>query len=266
MCTLLITSLILASVSASAMTDAKNMTFTNPIIPGFFPDPSCIFVPEYDNTFFCASSSFLAFPGLPIHASKDLVNWKLIGHVFNREEQYPAFSTISNNQFGLYAPTIRYHNASFFVSVTIFGSSEYPYLQNLVFNSSNPFYDQSWGIPLKTEGTAYDTSLFWDDEGVTYDQGAGGTGIVQWQLDLGTGNIIDQQSIWNGTGGNAPEGPHIYKKDDYYYLLIAEGGSGDSKGTAATKHHASIARSKNIFGSYESNPMNPVLSNVNSSQ
>lgn len=57
----------------------SNSTFYNPILPGFHPDPSCIFVPEWNHTFFCASSSFEAFPGIPIHASKDLKNWKLIG-------------------------------------------------------------------------------------------------------------------------------------------------------------------------------------------
>lgn len=67
-----------------------NSTFLNPILPGFHPDPSCIFVPELDDTFLCASSSFNAFPGIPIHASKDLQNWKLIGHVLNRKEQLPA--------------------------------------------------------------------------------------------------------------------------------------------------------------------------------
>jgi len=71
---------------------AQNSTFYNPIFPGFYPDPSCIYVPERDNTFFCASSSFNAFPGIPIHASKDLQNWKLIGHVLNRKEQLPRLA------------------------------------------------------------------------------------------------------------------------------------------------------------------------------
>lgn len=62
-----------------AHTAAQNSTFQNPILPGFHPDPSCIHVPEWNDTFFCASSSFNAFPGIPIHASKDLQNWKLIG-------------------------------------------------------------------------------------------------------------------------------------------------------------------------------------------
>ena len=65
--------------SLSGLAEAENSTFNNPILPGFHPDPSCIFVPEWDDTFFCASSSFNAFPGIPIHASKDLQNWKLIG-------------------------------------------------------------------------------------------------------------------------------------------------------------------------------------------
>lgn len=69
----------LASLSLGAQLHAHNSTYYNPILPGFHPDPSCIFVPEWDDTFFCASSSFNAFPGIPIHASKDLQNWKLIG-------------------------------------------------------------------------------------------------------------------------------------------------------------------------------------------
>lgn len=71
-----------------------NSTYLNPILPGFHPDPSCIFVPEWDDTFFCATSSFNAFPGIPIHASKDLVNWKLIGTSLRNFLQYP-FAIIS---------------------------------------------------------------------------------------------------------------------------------------------------------------------------
>lgn len=71
-------SVLLTSIAHAA---AQNSTFQNPILPGFHPDPSCIYVPEWDETFFCASSSFNAFPGIPIHASKDLQNWKLVGTV-----------------------------------------------------------------------------------------------------------------------------------------------------------------------------------------
>lgn len=76
----------------SFLAQGQNSTFYNPILPGFHPDPSCIFVPDWNETFFCASSSFNAFPGIPIHASKDLQNWKLIGNVLNREEQLPRLA------------------------------------------------------------------------------------------------------------------------------------------------------------------------------
>ncbi len=90
------TSAILLSLAACVSTvlgqGGLNSTFQNPILPGFHPDPSCIFVPEWNETFFCASSSFNAFPGIPVHASKDLQNWKLIGHVLNRREQLPRLA------------------------------------------------------------------------------------------------------------------------------------------------------------------------------
>ncbi|TKA62265.1 hypothetical protein B0A55_10896, partial [Friedmanniomyces simplex] len=75
--TLTVAGLAGLSLAAPPGYQSKNSTYYNPIIPGFHPDPSCIFLKEWDNTFFCASSSFLAFPAMPIHASKDLVNWKL---------------------------------------------------------------------------------------------------------------------------------------------------------------------------------------------
>lgn len=80
------------SLAQSSPPARANTTYTNPILPGFHPDPSCIHVPDWDNTYFCASSSFNAFPGIPIHASKDLRNWRLVGHVLNRREQLPRLA------------------------------------------------------------------------------------------------------------------------------------------------------------------------------
>jgi beta-xylosidase len=117
-------STVLAGTSAST---SKNVTFTNSVIPGSNPDPSCIFAEDLSGgTFLCVTSSFLSFPGMPIHASKDLINWRLTGHVFNRPEQYPSFGNITNQQFGVYAPTLRHHDGVFYVTTTIFGKSEFP--------------------------------------------------------------------------------------------------------------------------------------------
>lgn len=87
--------LLFIAVKAAARSP-ENSTFINPILPGFHPDPSCIFVPEWDDTFFCATSSFQAFPGVPIHASKDLQNWKLIGNVLNRPSQLPDLAKVDS--------------------------------------------------------------------------------------------------------------------------------------------------------------------------
>jgi beta-xylosidase len=91
--------ILLLSLASSVIASKHpaNSTFTNPVLPGFHPDPSCIFVPELDDTFFCASSSFNAFPGIPIHASKDLQNWKLIGNVLNREAQLPGLGAVNSS-------------------------------------------------------------------------------------------------------------------------------------------------------------------------
>lgn len=75
----LVKGVLIAFAMMGSVSTSTNSTYENPILPGFHPDPSCIYVPEWNETFFCASSSFNAFPGIPIHASKDLQNWKLIG-------------------------------------------------------------------------------------------------------------------------------------------------------------------------------------------
>lgn len=146
--------------------------YRNPVIPGYHPDPS---VCRVGDTFYLVNSSFQYFPGVPIFQSKDMVHWQQIGNVLDRESQIPLKG--ASSWLGIYAPTIRYH-----------------------------------------EGTYY----------------------------MITTNV--------GNGGRYPEGPHIYKKDGYYYLLISEGGT-------ELAHRLTIARSRNIEGPYESNPNNPILTN-----
>jgi beta-xylosidase len=133
---LAVLSSVVASASASGR-HAGNSTINNPILPGFHPDPSCIFVQEWDDTFFCASSSFNAFPGIPMHASKDLQTWKLIGHVLNRPEQLPKLAetnrstrygasaetstgvVVLTRSSGIWAPTIRYNKGTFWLVTTL---------------------------------------------------------------------------------------------------------------------------------------------------
>src|SRR5690606_14319025 len=116
------------------------------------------------------------------------------------------------------------------------------------FRTTDPFDDDAWSDPLLFSPEAIDPDLFWDDDGKVY---AATQGIILQELDLETGELSQPPiEIWTGTGGVWPEGPHIYKRDGYYYLLIAEGGT-------ATDHAITIARSENIDGPYEAYENNP---------
>ncbi|KAF4781077.1 hypothetical protein HER10_EVM0006843 [Colletotrichum scovillei] len=247
-----------------SISEGSNSTFYNPIIPGFHPDPSCIFVPEWNNTFFCASSSFNAFPGIPLHASRDLQNWKLVGHVLNRKEQLPRLVETNRSTSGIWAPTLRYHDDTFWLVTTLVDDdrdvADASRWDNIIFKAQDPFDPASWTDAVHFEFEGYDTEPFWDDDGKTYINGAHAWKIGPWiqqaEADLNTGKVGEWKTIWNGTGGMAPEGPHIYRKDGYYYLLAAEGGTG-------LGHMVTMARSKSIGGPYQSNPSNPVLTNAN---
>ncbi|KAK4127250.1 glycoside hydrolase family 43 protein [Parathielavia appendiculata] len=252
-------------VSASRGHD-RNSTIVNPIFPGFYPDPSCIYLPEREHTFFCASSSFNAFPGIPIHASKDLQNWKLIGHVLNRREQLPRLAETNRSTSGIWAPTLRFHDETFWLVTTLVDDDrpqkDSSRLDNIIFKGKDPYNPKSWSNAVHFNFTGYDPEPFWDEDGKAYITGAHawqvGPYIEQAEVDLDTGKVGDWQIIWNGTGGLAPEGPHIYRKDGWYYLLAAE----DSGGTGLN-HMVTMARSKKISGPYEANPRNPVLTNAN---
>ncbi|KAL5362574.1 glycosyl hydrolase [Aspergillus floccosus] len=243
-----------------------NSTFTNPILPGFHPDPSCIFVPAWDKSYFCASSSFNAFPAIPIHASRDLQSWKLIGNAISRPEMLPGLATTNKSTSGIWAPTLRYDKKEerFWISTTLvfddLPSDDLSRWDNFVISTTDPFNSTSWTDPMHFEFEGYDTSLFWDDDGQVYVTGSHEykvwPGIQTATIDLHTGRTGTWNNPWNGTGGLAPEGPHIYKKDGYYYLMLAEGGTG-------LGHMVTMARSKNINGLYEPAPHNPLLTNAN---
>jgi beta-xylosidase len=242
--------------SCAGVSASTNTSYANPILPGWHPDPSCTFVEELNNTVFCATSSFLAFPGHPIYASKDFRNWKLASNVINKPTQVPLLGTAHADQReGIWAPTLRYRNGYFYV-ITVFVTLNPDRATLYVFNSTDPFQDDSWGDPVivETHGLlSIDTDLFWDDDGTAYMASAWGT-IYQSTIDVTTGITSEPITLWNGTGENNPEGPHMYKKDGYYYLQIAEGGSG-------LNHAVAIARSTNVSGPFEAYADNPILTN-----
>ena len=116
--TFLLLALTAAALGSTAAQNS-NSTIHNPMLPGFHPDPSCIFVPSWNETFFCATSSFNAFPGIPIHASQDLQSWRLIGHVLNRKAQLPRLAETNRSTSGIWAPTLRFRDDTFWLVTTL---------------------------------------------------------------------------------------------------------------------------------------------------
>lgn len=212
----------------------------NPIIPGFHPDPS---ICRVGGDYYLVNSSFEYFPGVPIFHSTDLQNWKQIGNVLNRESQLSLKD--ATGWQGIYAPTIRYHQGRYYMITTLVGGSG-----NFMVTATNPA--GPWSDPIWLKQGGIDPSLYFEGQKCYMVSNPDNT-ITLCEIDPETGHQLTEScGIWQGTGGRWPEGPHIYKKGDYYYLLISEGGT-------ELAHSITIARSRHIYGPYEANPANPIL-------
>lgn len=226
----------------------------NPVMPGFYPDPS---ICKAGEDYYLIHSSFAYFPGLPLFHSKDLAHWEQVGNVMERSSQLPL-SGCGHSQ-GLYAPTIRYHDGVYYVICTNISGGG-----NFIVTSPSP--QGPWSEPYYLpEAGGIDPSLFFDEDGKCYYIGThpnpdgcrydGDWYIWMQELDIGTMRLVGEpKDVWNGAmrGVIWPEGPHLYKKDGYYYIMHAEGGTGPD-------HAIAICRSWNLFGPYENNRKNPIL-------
>ena len=231
---------VFVALALALATSMMAQGYTNPVIPGYYPDPSVCRVGE---DFYLVNSSFQYFPGVPIFHSRDLIHWEQIGNVLDRESQLPLKG--ASSWTGIYAPTIRYHEGTFYMITTNVGSGG-----NFFVTATDP--RGPWSEPIWLKQGGIDPSLYFED-GRCYMVSNPNDGIWLCEIDPKTGEQLNEsQMLWQGDGGRYPEAPHIYHKDGYYYLLIAEGGT-------EFGHKLTIARSRNIYGPYESNPDNPIL-------
>lgn len=218
--------------------------YKNPVIPGFHPDPS---VCRAGDDFYLVNSSFQYFPGVPIFHSKDLIHWQQIGHCLTRPSQLPLKN--ASTWGGIYAPTIRYNDGVFYMVTTNVSDKG-----NFLVHTTDPAGE--WSEPVWLKQGGIDPSLYFEGD-KCYLVSNPDVGIYLCEINPLTGEqLSESKRIWNGTGGRHPEGPHIYKKDGWYYLLISEGGT-------EYGHKVTIARSRNIDGPYDSNPANPILTHIN---
>lgn len=221
-----------------------------PILAGFYPDPS---VCRVGDDFYLVNSSFEYLPGVPVHTSRDLVQWRQIGHVFESLEQLDLSAARSSG--GVFAPTIRHHDGMFYMITTDIGTMTEGHVIAHATDPAGP-----WSVPVRVETiTGIDPDLFWDVDGTCHVTGLGFgapgmSGIVSAPIDPLTGALLGPvRMLWQGTGLANPEGPHVYRIGDWYYCLLAEGGT--ERG-----HCVTIARAASLAGPWEACPHNPVLS------
>lgn len=236
----------------------KEGEFYNPILQGCYPDPA---ITRKGDDYYMVCSSFAMFPGVPIFHSKDLVNWKQIGHVLDRTSQLDVHDTGISS--GVYAPGITYnpHNDTFYMITTAFAGG----LGNIIVKTKDPM--KGWSDPIKLDFAGIDPSIFFDDNGKGYvvhnDAPAKGKELYNghrvikvWEYDVENDKIIPESDIVIVNGGTdiskRPiwiEAPHLYKKDGNYYLMCAEGGTGG--------WHSEVV----FIGSSPKGPFNPAPSN-----
>lgn len=223
------------------------MQIRNPVIPGFYPDPS---VCRRGKDYFLVTSSFGYFPGVPLFHSRDLVHYRQIGHCLTRRSQLPL-DRASNPGGGIYAPTIRFHDDAFYMTSTNLSSDGH-----FIVRTDDPF--GRWSDPVWVDQDGIDPSLLFDDDGTVYFTSTGveegRRGIIQSSIDIATGKrLCEPRLVWCGTGGQFPEAPHLFRLGGVYYLMIAEGGT-------EYGHMVTIARSESPWGPFETCPGNPILS------
>lgn len=224
--------------------------YENPVIPGFYPDPS---VCRVGADYYLATSSFEFFPGVPLFHSRDLIHWEQLGHVLTRESQLPLAGCRASG--GVFAPTLRCRDGRFYLTTTnVTGGGNF-------FVWTDDIRGE-WSDPVWIDHEGIDPSLFWDTDGrayliATHNDERGVQCIGQFEIDLKTGRRLGPtRPIWYGSGGKAPEGPHMYRINGWYYLMIAEGGT-------EYGHMETIARSRSVWGPFEGCPRNPILTHVN---
>jgi xylan 1,4-beta-xylosidase len=231
----------------------------NPILPGFYPDPS---ICRVDNDYYLVNSSFSYFPGVPIFHSTDLVHWKQIGHILDRPSQLKLINQGISQ--GIYAPAISYHEGTYYMVTTLIGGEGGNFFVTAK-NPAGPWSDPIW--LRNVEGI--DPSFFFDENGKAYllNNGPppanvslydGHRALWMQEFDVKLQTLVGERKIIVNAGTDISkkpiwiEGPHIYKRNGFYYLMAAEGGTGEA-------HSEVIFRSKNIWGPYEVFSGNPIL-------
>jgi xylan 1,4-beta-xylosidase len=233
----------------------------NPILPGFNADPSVLRVGD---DYYIATSTFEWFPGVQIHHSKDLANWDLVTRPLNRKSQLDMRG--NPDSCGVWAPCLTHDGEKFWLVYTDVKRKDGSFKDTPNYIVSADKIEGPWSDPFYVNSSGFDPSLFHDDDGKKWfinmlmdhrrrPRAFAGIRLQEW--DPKTGKLVGpSKNIFKGTVLDLVEGPHLYKRNGWYHLLVAEGGTGYD-------HAVTMARSKDIWGPYEEAPHNPILSSAN---
>jgi alpha-N-arabinofuranosidase len=236
-------------------------SYRNPIIAGFYPDPSVIRVGD---DFYLTTSTFGYFPGLPIFHSRDLVNWEQIGNAIDRPDQMP-YGPREEISRGLFAATLAHHQDTFYITNTCFYCPGHG-IGNFVITARDPA--GPWSDPVWLPFDGIDPSLFFDDDGTAWmvhnampkgePRYEGHRAIWLQRFDTATQSMVGERyqlvdsGVHPDTNPEHVEGPHLFRRGDWYYLIAAEGGTGE-------QHAQMVWRSRTMTGPYEAWMGNPTL-------
>jgi alpha-N-arabinofuranosidase len=234
--------------------------YRNPVLPGFHPDPSVVRV---GSDYYLVTSSFAYFPGVPIFHSRDLVSWRPIGHVLARPSQLDLDGLQVSE--GIFAPTLRFHHGTFYMITTRVGGEGGGNFYVTATDPAGPWSDPVW----LREIDGIDPSLFFDDDDRAYvvhngpppggrAKHDGHRAIYLREVDLAAGRVVGESTLLVDGGVDLAakpvwiEAPHVLKKDGWYVLVCAEGGTGD-------QHSEVVFRSRSLRGPYVPWDRNPIL-------
>ena len=229
----------------------------NPVLPGFHPDPS---ICRRDDDYYIATSTFHWWPGVRIHHSRDLVNWRHAAYAVTRRSQLDLEGRVDSG--GVWAPCLSYSDGRFWLVYSDVRCVVGPYRDCRNYLVTAEHIEGPWSEPVYLNGSGFDASLFHDDDGrrwllnpqwIHHPGPNPFNGILLQEYDPEVWGLVGPvKKIFDGTALGAVEGPHIYKRDGWYYLLTAEGGT-------FFEHAATLARSRRLDGPYEVMPGNPLL-------
>ena len=237
------------------------LTAKNPILPGFHPDP-CIL--RVGKDYFLATSTFQWFGGVELYHSRDLINWEVLPSPLNRTSQLDMQG--NPNSGGVWAPCLSYCDGVYYLIYTNVKNFHgiFKDTHNYLVTTTD-IYSGEWSEPIYLNSSGFDPSLFHDDDGKKYllnmrwdhrMEKHDFAGILMQEYDPVSKKLVGEiKTIYRGTEIGATEAPHLYKRDGYYYLMVAEGGT-------MYNHGVRISRSKSLWGEYESDPQ-PLLTTRN---